>query len=661
MKAILLGALALLAGSLSAANINVNAGDTAGLINAINNANANSGADTIVLTNSTYSLSTALDFTYGPTALPAITSDISIEGNGAMITRGTGSFRFFYVAPSGTLSLTNLTINNGLAQGGDGGNGGGGGAGMGGAIFNEGELTLTGCVLSGNTAQGGNGGAGNATLNAGGGGGGLFYSGGDAGLNSGGGGGGRQSAGLTGGGVGAAGGAGGMPANGGGQNGEAPSVGGLGGVGNTGGGGGGSSSNSAVADGGGGNGGLGGGGGGAAGTAGIGGGNGGLGGWGGGGGAGAFEGGLNGGDGGFGGGGGAPANGGTPGAGNLGGNGGSASVGQFGGGGGGAGLGGAIFNNGGTLTLQSTTLTGNMAFGGNGGAGASGGNAGGNGSPLGGGIFNLNGTLNNSSSVVSGNTGGQDIEPQAPTVDTPSSANVSFFSADLGGTVQSDAGWTIMVRGVVYAPTSVNADPVLGGSGVSVLTISGTSGVFAIGAPALQTGTPYTFRAFATNAGGTGYSVTGTFTTATQPDVASIARFDNTPTVEQTLRWIVVFKGSGVTGLTTSNFSLVIQGETTGASIQSVTGLGTVWTVTVDRGSRNGTIQLVMANSTGVTPALTNVPFAGQSYTIGSPSKRKEESDCSTGETPGGWMTLMAALAAATVGLRLHRRRARRS
>ena len=72
--------------------------------------------------------------------------------------------RLFDVANTGSLTLQNLTLSGGTAQGYKGGNStqggaGGGSAGLGGAIFNQGTLTILDCTLSGNTAQGGGGGS----------------------------------------------------------------------------------------------------------------------------------------------------------------------------------------------------------------------------------------------------------------------------------------------------------------------------------------------------------------------------------------------------------------------------------------------------------------------------------------------------------------------
>jgi hypothetical protein len=160
----------------------VGAGDTATLIADINTANSNGQSNTINLTASTYDFTSANNNTFGPNALPVITGNITINGNGAVLERDPSlgqstPFRFFYVsgnqvasplgsqstgAATGTLTLENLTLEDGLAQGGSSGTGGGG-LGAGGAIFNMGNLTLNGVTLEQNTAQGGSSGTGTST------------------------------------------------------------------------------------------------------------------------------------------------------------------------------------------------------------------------------------------------------------------------------------------------------------------------------------------------------------------------------------------------------------------------------------------------------------------------------------------------------------------
>ena len=437
--------------AIAADPISIAPGDVAGLIAAINTLNSSGGGTIELAPNGLYQVSAPSDWWYGPNAFPAISSAIVIEGNAATIQRVSGSpkFRFFYVSggfstlPAGNLTLHNLTLTGGLAQGGKGGTGGpggGGGAGMGGAMYNQGVATLVSVTLNQNTAQGGSGGCcggGSAggggiggdggsstqyeTENAAGGGGfryagqrGCYHEGPPCGNGHG------STAGgaFTGpeGGCGDAGCGGTSPY--GGNGGSAPDGGGGGGGGGytpgaNGGTGSASGGAGAYAAGNGANGdgasGWGGGGGGAFGGGGGGsieesGGGGGIGGGGGGGylaaGSGGFAGGggagYYGGNGGFGGGGGATYLDRNAGSGGFGAAPGAEGNGTFGVyGGGGAGFGGAIFNHLGTLNVASSNLTGNSVIGGAGNGTAQG---------LGGAIANLNGSVTLDTITYSGNT-----------------------------------------------------------------------------------------------------------------------------------------------------------------------------------------------------------------------------------------------------------------
>lgn len=145
------------------ATISTIKGNKISLTDAINIANNTPGADTIVLTAfQAYNLKNIDNYWYGPTGLPAIASDITIQGNGAQISRTGGpNFRIFYVSnvqygglATGSLTLQGLTLQGGVAVGGDSFRGGGG-LGAGGAIFNQGNLVLDGVLMMNNTAQGG--------------------------------------------------------------------------------------------------------------------------------------------------------------------------------------------------------------------------------------------------------------------------------------------------------------------------------------------------------------------------------------------------------------------------------------------------------------------------------------------------------------------------
>lgn len=322
--------------------------------------NLTAGQNTITLENAaTYP--NGFLYPAGPSAF-IVTGDITIQGSGQLIQRDASAadFRLFYVAPGANLTLNDVQLSGGIAQGRNGGlgdsfgGGGGAAAGLGGGIFVEhGTLTLTGVTLNGNQAIGGNGGDATGGSGQGGaGGGGLSGAGGIGHLHSGGPGGGPN------------GGAGG----GGAQDGAA---GGFGG-------GGGGAGSSAF----GGRGGLGGGGGGGGNTSGF------------------------GGDGGFGGGGGGGGS--FFGSGGVGGfGGGHGGQGRSGsGGGGGAGFGGGIFLDQGTLSITNSTLTANTAQGGRGGTGGIGGGTGTGGYGYGGAIFNVNSTVTLAFDTLAFNTAG---------------------------------------------------------------------------------------------------------------------------------------------------------------------------------------------------------------------------------------------------------------
>ncbi len=85
----------------------------------------------------------------------------------------------------------------------------------------------------------------------------------------------------------------------------------------------------------------------------------------------------------------------------------SATVPGTGGGGGGAGLGGAVFNEAGTVIITNSTFTGNTAGAGSGGRGRFGAKNGTAGKGLGGGVFNHNGTITVTNSTFSANTAAQ--------------------------------------------------------------------------------------------------------------------------------------------------------------------------------------------------------------------------------------------------------------
>jgi len=127
---------------------------------AINQANTLAGDDIITLANN-------VRFTAAP-RIP-IDSNIVINGGGFSVsgdvnnnnTNDSGDVRPFFIK-SGGITLSNLAITGGRAQGGNGFGGGGGAAGMGGGLFiSDGTVTLNKVNFTNNFAIGGNGGTGN--------------------------------------------------------------------------------------------------------------------------------------------------------------------------------------------------------------------------------------------------------------------------------------------------------------------------------------------------------------------------------------------------------------------------------------------------------------------------------------------------------------------
>lgn len=171
------------------------ASDEASLVKAINDANASPFADVIVIT-APITLTAPLPPLGGRNAagVPEATGPLTIDGGGHTISGG-GTQRIFF-ANAGEIVISNVTLADGAAKGGEGGDGtfgesGGGGLGAGGALFVRGadagvdtgaSVTLSSVSFSGNAAVGGNGGtdsSGNTGSDAAGGGGGLGGDGGD--------------------------------------------------------------------------------------------------------------------------------------------------------------------------------------------------------------------------------------------------------------------------------------------------------------------------------------------------------------------------------------------------------------------------------------------------------------------------------------------------
>ncbi len=151
-----------LAEAIVVANLDIAVGAMAG------DCPAGSGADVIALQpGAMYLFADGAygDINQGPHALPVVTTQITIEGHGATLSRSAMApqFRILRVGETGALSLANLTIENGRAADQPGFSS----AGDGGCIYSDGDLHLTDCTLrscrAGDSPVGaGNGGRGGA-------------------------------------------------------------------------------------------------------------------------------------------------------------------------------------------------------------------------------------------------------------------------------------------------------------------------------------------------------------------------------------------------------------------------------------------------------------------------------------------------------------------
>lgn len=102
---------------------------------------AGSGADIIVLPKGAQALTSSYADYSGATALPVITSEITISGSRTRIARAKNApaFRLFAVAGGGSLTLNDVTLSGGTAT-------------SGGAVLNYGSLTINQSTISGNAA-----------------------------------------------------------------------------------------------------------------------------------------------------------------------------------------------------------------------------------------------------------------------------------------------------------------------------------------------------------------------------------------------------------------------------------------------------------------------------------------------------------------------------
>jgi hypothetical protein len=132
----------------------------AALVSAINAADSAGGGAFSLPHGCAYKLTAADNPTDGGNGLPVVFGSLTIFGNGATITRSSSApFRFFEVAKGASLTLSSLTLSDGLLSASDT-NGGA-------AIDNHGTLSLTATSFQNNVAPSQQGASGGAIQNSG--------------------------------------------------------------------------------------------------------------------------------------------------------------------------------------------------------------------------------------------------------------------------------------------------------------------------------------------------------------------------------------------------------------------------------------------------------------------------------------------------------------
>lgn len=108
------------------------------------------------------------------------------------------------------------------------------------------------------------------------------------------------------------------------------------------------------------------------------------------------------------------------------------------------------------------------------------------------------------------------LRPMVLYVTLPTNASITSAGATLGGTLTLGAYAVVTDRGVVYARTSQDANPEVGNSLATSVTVSGgTGGAFTVGVTGLLPSTAYSFKPWAlTSQGVRVYGPVGTFTTS---------------------------------------------------------------------------------------------------------------------------------------------------
>jgi len=182
-------------------------------------------------------------------------------------------------------------------------------------------------------------------------------------------------------------------------------------------------------------------------------------------------------------------------------------------------------------------------------------------------------------------------------------SNFGLVAAGLGGT---PAITGLSGSGTTYTVTASTGS----GSGTLQLKLTGAGSIKDTAGNALGGTIPFLGQTYTID--------------RTAPTVVSINRAGASPTSASSVSWTVVFSES-VTGVDSSDFSLVKTGLGGTPAITGVTGSGTTYTVTASTGSGNGTLGLNLVDNDSIKDGVGNKlggtgtgngNFTGQVYTL---------------------------------------------
>jgi len=213
-----------------------------------------------------------------------------------------------------------------------------------------------------------------------------------------------------------------------------------------------------------------------------------------------------------------------------------------------------------------------------------------------------NGTYNYYTATTIPSATATTLSLSAPSISSPTATAITSTTATLGGNVTSDGGATVTARGVVWAETSLNSNPTIGGANTNNEVGSGTTGIFTVSATGLPVATQISYAAYATNSQGTTYTSVPTFyTLENQPTTpASVIVFGTVTTGSINLSWT---NGNGANRIVVARLAATTRVAPTNANGYSVNSAD----FTDVLNSQTGTGNIVIYNGTGSSVTVTGL------------------------------------------------------